>query len=318
LPLIDPLGGMKDIAEGRIRACGEMSFDDDPLRLLRAIRFAATLGFDIDGATWSEMVKRAHLLDGVAGERIRDEFFLILGASGIGSSLEMLHRSGLLGMIIPGESRPNEALSDRAERSAFAVEVERVMADLDLHFPDNGKELSDYLQRRIEGDITIPPLVKLAAFLSGEDAEKSLEPCSARLRLGAKARNELQSLCRCAASFPPLQVGVPGDRVLFRFFRDREPCGPELVILPLVGKVITREPAVRLVSYYFRDYRPTEGDLLLSGYQVMRLLGIGPGPALGRVMEALREAESLGRVATESEAREFLLKNQLTNRETIG
>jgi poly(A) polymerase len=317
-PLIDPLDGVKDITEGRIRACGERSFDDDPLRLMRAIRFAATLGFEIDGDTWSEMVKRPALLDSVAGERIRDEFFLILNATGIGSSLEMLRRSGLLAMMVPRESRVEESPRESEERIARTYEVERVLEKSELHFPDDRKELSGYLQRRIEGGVTLLSLVKLAAFLAGEDAVKRIELYSARLCLGTKAGNELKSLCRWAASFPPMTAEMPGDRILFRFFRDREPAGPELVVLPLAAGVITRELAVRLVSYYFHDYRPQVGDLLLSGNQVMALLNVGPGQELGRVMEMLREAESIGEVSTAAEAREFLLKNQLTNREPMG
>jgi poly(A) polymerase len=317
-PLIDPLDGMKDITERRIRACGERSFNDDPLRLLRAIRFAATLGFEIDGDTWSEMVKRPLLLESVAGERIRDEFFLILDASGIGLSLEMLRRSGLLAMLVPRESRVEESPRESEERIARTAEVERVLEEPDLHFPDDGKELSGYLQRRIEGGVTLLSLVKLAAFLAGEDAGKLIELYIARLCLGTKAGNELKSLCRWAASFPPMMSEMTGDRILFRFFRDRAPAGPELIVLPLAAGVITSELAARLVSYFFRDYRPQEGDLLLTGDQVMALLNIGPGQELGRVMETLREAESIGEVSTTAQVREFLLKNQLTNREPMG
>jgi poly(A) polymerase len=285
---------------------------------MRAIRFAATLGFEIDSDTWSEMVKRSDLLDSVAGERIRDEFFLILNASGIGSSLEMLRRSGLLAMMIPRESRVEESSRESEERIARTAEVERVLEESDLHFPDDGKELSGYFQRRIEGGVTLLSLVKLAAFLAGEDVLKCIELYSARLCLGTKARNELKSLCRCAASFHSVTMEMPGERIMFRFFRDREPAGPELVILPLAAKIITPEQAARLITYYFHDYRPKEGDLFLSGDEVMALLSIGPGPALGSIMETLRGAESLGRVSTTAEAREFLLKNQLTNREPMG
>ena len=109
-----------------------------------------------------------------------------------------------------------------------------------------------------------------------------------------------------------------GNRVLFRFFRDREPAGPELLVLPLANNAISPGLAVRLVSYYFHSYRPSEGDLLLTGNQVMALLGIGQGPELGRILETLREAEALGHVATEAEARDFLLKKQLTKEEPMG
>jgi poly(A) polymerase len=187
-----------------------------------------------------------------------------------------------------------------------------------FHFPDDGKELAVYSQRRIEGGITLSSLIKLAAFLAGEDAERRIVLCCDRLRLGTKARQELQSLCRCFSFFPPAVMENSGDRVLFRFFRDREPAGPELLVLPLADNAISPELAVRLVSYYFHSYRPAQGDLLLTGNQVMSLLGIGQGPELGRLMEALREAEALGHVATEAEAQDFLLKKQLTKEEPMG
>lgn len=317
-PLVDPLDGMKDIVEGRIRVCGERSFDDDPLRLLRAVRFAATLGFGIDGGTWTEMVRRPHLLAGVAGERVREEFFLILDAPGIAPSLEMLGNSGLLDMIIPLDCHMEEPFGDCGERIVRAAEVERMMENLYLHFPDDGKELADHLQRRIEGGISLSSLIKLAAFLAGEDAERSIVLSRDRLRLGTKAGSELQSLCRCSSSFPPAVTERSGNRVLFRFFRDREPAGPELLVLPLANNAISPGLAVRLVSYYFHSYRPAEGDLLLTGNQVMALLGIGQGPALGGILEALREAEGSGHVTTEAEARDFLLKKQLTKEEPMG
>lgn len=317
-PLVDPLDGMKDIVEGRIRVCSERSFDDDPLRLLRAVRFAATLGFGIDGGTWTEMVRRPHLLAGVAGERVREEFFLILDAPGIAPSLEMLRKSGLMHRVLPVVAHGEEVSDDCDGRIARAAEAERVLENPAFHFPDDGKELAVYFQRRIEGGVALSSLIKLAAFLAGEDAERSIVLCCDRLRLGTKAGSELQSLCRCSSSFPPAVTERSGNRVLFRFFRDREPAGPELLVLPLANNAVSPELAVRLVSYYFHSYRPGEGDLLLTGNQVMALLGIGQGPSLGGILDALREAEACGHVTTEAEARDFLLKKQLTKEEPMG
>lgn len=317
-PFVDPLDGMKDIIEGRIRVCGERSFDDDPLRLLRAVRFAATLGFGIDGGTWAEMVRRPHLLAGVAGERVREEFFLILDAPGIAPSLEMLKKSGLMHLVLPVTAHGEEVSDDCDGRIARAAEAERVLENPAFHFPDDGKELAVYFQRRIEGGVALSSLIKLAAFLADEDAERRIVLCRDRLRLGAKAGSELQSLCRCSSSFPPAVTERSGNRVLFRFFRDREPAGPELLVLPLANNAISPGLAVKLVSYYFHSYRPAEGDLLLTGNQVMALIGIGQGPALGGILEALREAEASGHVTTEPEARDFLLKKQLTKEEPMG
>ncbi|MDD2337674.1 MAG: hypothetical protein PHD01_13985, partial [Geobacteraceae bacterium] len=315
--LLDPLHGLRDIAEGKIRACGTGIFDDDPLRLLRAIRFAVTLGFAIEEVTWQEMLTRSHLLANVAGERIREEFFLVLGARNVAASLELLRSSGLLPMIIPGDCHNGEYFSDFAARRTFAAGAERVIEDCERLFPSVRDNLSAHLERPVEGGISLFSLLKLAAFLSGEDARESIKTCCDRIRLGAKARAELKVLCDCATAFPSVPESVVGERFLYRFFRDRAPGGAELVVLPLAARLIDPEMATRLVSFYFYDYRPTDANLLLSGEQVMNLLGVGPGPRLGRILETLREAESVGQVSTVDEAREFLLKT-VDNSRSIG
>jgi len=258
------------------------------------------------------MLKRPQLLKGVSGERIRDELFLILGARNVSTSMELLRSSGLLPQIIPGVCHNGEYLANIAGRIAFAAETERVMADCAHLFPVGREELFAHLERHVEGGIPLHSLLKLAAFLVGEDARAQVKACADRIRLGTKARAELKVLCECATAFPPLLKEAAGQRILFRFFRDREPGGLELVILPLAARQIDPEAAVRLVLYYLYDYRSSDAKLLLSGDQVMELLRIGPGPQLGRILETLREAESTGQVSRVAEAREFLLKNQLT------
>lgn len=310
--LLDPLHGLGDLAAGVVRACSAECFDDDPLRLLRAVRFAVTLGFAIETETWRKMLTCPQLLERVAGERIRDELFLILGAPNVSASLEMLWNSGLLPLIIPGDYRTGESLSNISGRFAFAAETERVLEDCERLFPADRQQLAVHLARSLEGGIPLHSLLKLAAFLSGQEALKQIKACADRVRMGTKARAELMVLCDCAAANPALSESSVGARILFRFFRDREPCGPELVILPLAAGQVEPDAAVRLVSFYFRDYQATAANLLLTGDQVMELLGIGPGPQLGRILETLREAESAGQVTKASEAREFLLKNQLT------
>lgn len=310
--VLDPLSGRQDIARQKIRACGPNTFDDDPLRLLRAVRFAATLDFAIDDNTWRELRQRCHLLERVAGERLRDELFGILGARNAAKYLAMLLDAGLLALIAPGLFETVTTCRGPAERLAFVAEAEAILNGLQGLFPKELEHFAAHLERFVEGGIPLLSLLKLAALLAGDDARKHIRNCADRIRLGTKARAELAVLCNCLASFPALPDGTPGERVLYRFFRDREPGGPELVILPLAAGIVGREITSLLVSYYFSDYRASDADLLLSGAQIMDLLGIGPGPRLGEILETLREAESTGRVATAGEAREFILKNQLT------
>jgi poly(A) polymerase len=101
---LDPTGcGLDDIRKGIIRTPTEpeRTFIDDPLRMLRAIRFAARLGFAIDPATWDAMRKSARRLSIISRERIRDEFNKVMLTPRAAEGLELLRESGLLAEFIP-------------------------------------------------------------------------------------------------------------------------------------------------------------------------------------------------------------------------
>ena len=77
------------------------TFDDDPLRMLRAVRFSARLGFEIHSETYSAIIDRAPRLAIVSGERIREEFVKILLCARVLPALEMLRETGLLDVFAP-------------------------------------------------------------------------------------------------------------------------------------------------------------------------------------------------------------------------
>lgn len=313
--LLDPLGGRHDILSGTVRACSGNTFEDDPLRLVRAVRFAAALKFRIEENTKCDILRKSSLLENVARERIRDEVFQILATPGIGDSLETLRVTGLLARVLPLAGETAESIRCRIVRTS---RVEALMDSLERNFPRDWHPFSRHLQRLIEGGVPLLSLVKLASFLFGEAARHPAEATCEMLRLGNRAGAELKTLLDSVSRIPAIHAGWMNDRVLYRFFRDLAPAGPELSLLPLSEGLVTPEQAERLVSYYFHDYHPSDRDLFLTGGQVMELLGIGQGPELGSYMELLREAESLGRVSTEAEAREFLLKNRLTRQGLVG
>lgn len=100
---IDPLGGAKDLAAGLIRAVGEAQdrFREDPLRLLRAVRFASRLGFAIAPDTWEAMTTTAPTLEQISRERVRDEYSrMLLGPDPV-RALTLLRDSGLMRYSVP-------------------------------------------------------------------------------------------------------------------------------------------------------------------------------------------------------------------------
>jgi poly(A) polymerase/tRNA nucleotidyltransferase (CCA-adding enzyme) len=103
--IVDPYYGQNDLEAKLIRAVGkpEERFKEDALRLMRAVRFAAELGFQIESKTTDAIKNSADLLEHIAQERIRDEFTKIIMAPGNGAAwgIVMLEQLGLMKNIIP-------------------------------------------------------------------------------------------------------------------------------------------------------------------------------------------------------------------------
>lgn len=99
--LIDLWGGADDLAAGRIRTVSPTSLTADPVRLLRAVRFAGQLGFAIDPETETQIVALAAQVSTVSAERQRDELWKILALDLPGDQMAELHRLGLLVHLLP-------------------------------------------------------------------------------------------------------------------------------------------------------------------------------------------------------------------------
>ncbi len=101
--IVDPHGGLADLVAGRIRAVGvaDDRFTEDPLRVLRCVRFAAQLGFDIDAGTLAAARRTAGELRHVSAERIGAELNLILLSPEPGRALVTLLEIGVLGLVMP-------------------------------------------------------------------------------------------------------------------------------------------------------------------------------------------------------------------------
>ncbi|HON98613.1 MAG TPA: CCA tRNA nucleotidyltransferase [Bacteroidales bacterium] len=101
--VIDLLNGIDDINNKIIRTTSnpELIFSEDPLRIMRAIRFASQLGFDIETETFTAIKNSVNWLNNISLERIRDEFSKILISDNVSKGLELLKESGILAFLEP-------------------------------------------------------------------------------------------------------------------------------------------------------------------------------------------------------------------------
>jgi len=101
--VIDYVGGQDDIRDRIVRAIGdpEKRFQEDKLRLLRAVRFGARLGYRIEPSTWNAVCRMAPEIKRVSAERIREELSRILTEGQAAVGFQMLQQSGMLPVILP-------------------------------------------------------------------------------------------------------------------------------------------------------------------------------------------------------------------------
>lgn len=101
--LVDPFDGVYDLEDGIIRTPldPDITFSDDPLRMMRCVRFATQLGFYIEEETFDALQRNADRLNIISGERIQDELNKIIMAPHPSTGFDYLYRSGLLPLILP-------------------------------------------------------------------------------------------------------------------------------------------------------------------------------------------------------------------------
>ena len=129
--LVDPFGGMEDLEDCIIRTPCEpdKTFSDDPLRMMRAVRFASQLGFDIDDETFDGICRQAERIKIITKERINVELNKILASPAPSIGLTLMHHSGLLQYVLPELERMSGV--ERRGKHAHKDNFEHTMKVLD-------------------------------------------------------------------------------------------------------------------------------------------------------------------------------------------
>jgi len=278
--LIDPLGGLADLAAGLVRAVSEANLLDDPLRLLRGVRLATTLSFEIEPAT-AEMIRRhAPLAAGAAKERQRDELLLILASPRAAAGLRLMDSLGLLSPVLPemdvarGVSQPKEHQWDVFNHSIEAVAaMEMLLAPAQPAGPRDRwlwrelwTQLSWWPEARTCFSQERAALLKLACLLHdiGKPETRTFQAdgrmrffghAEAGARIAGKLMRRLRFPSRAVAHVTamvhahmrPLQMaqqGAPTDRAIYRFFRDTADAGVDTLFLSLADHLAAVGPRV--------------------------------------------------------------------------
>ena len=335
--LIDPLGGAADLQHKILRRCSAQAIKNDQIRALRAVRLSTQFQIKIHPGTAADIRAEAGALKQCSGERIRDEFFKLLGLDQAARGLRVLLHLGLLQQVLPKSVRfskgeMNEDLAGAAWRASLAG-VERMVAILKAissRRTDNTAAAFDLgmlviqldrfrvpLQRHIEreygGARSHAELLVLAALLHDRE-----EVDVSALRLSAKEEHGLNQIAVNARLFTARKSWSVLDR--HRFWYTLKESGIDVILLALAEYLAAQgnelkqhewlaqvETATQLLNAYFHRYdEVVDPPLLFNGNEIQKQLHLKPGPLVGELLGALREAQVTGEVRSTSDARHFL------------
>ena len=298
MELFDPFGGLADLAAGRLRTPldPEISFGDDPLRMLRAARFAARFSLQPDPALTAAVERMHGRLSIVSAERIRDELDKIVMVDVPSVALWFVVRTGLAGEFLP--ELPGLALEQDPIHRHKDV-LAHTLAVVDKTSPNRLLRLAALFH-----DVGKP---RTRAITDGGVSFHHHEVVGARmtrtrmeaLRYSAADTDTVVRLVELHLRFHTYRLGWT-DKAVRRYVRD---AGPLLDLLNELTRCdcTTRNAAkaralarrmdeleARIVELgeqeELRSLRPD-----LDGNQVMELLGIGPGRAVGQALNFLME-----------------------------
>jgi poly(A) polymerase len=354
--LIDPFNGLDDLRQGIIRAVDETAFESDAVRLIRAVRLAAELGFSIDKETEALIRHCSYLITGVAGERVREELLRLLAISQAGQLLLYLDELGLLTAVFPelaqtkGVEQPKEHFWNVFDHSLQTVIAVDFLLRQGAWEYAGGKVLAavpwsamlaQHFDQEVSSGSTRRVLLKLAALLHdvAKPQTKAVD-AGGRMRFLGHAKegativaNMLERLRFSAKEVKLVETAVrhhlrpgqmtqnelPTRRAIYRYFRDTVEAGIDILFLSLADHLATRGPHLNLshwqehkrvveyvLSQRFEQESIVRPPKLVDGHDLINIFAISPGPQIGEILEAVREAQASGEVTTKQEALAFI------------
>ena len=368
--LHDPLGGANDLRQKTLRACSETSLSDDPIRILRAIRLAASFGFKIAPETRQMMKSAVSGLPETSVERRRDELFRILDGAQPQTALRALDMLGVLDEMLPElvEMKDVEQSAPHVDDvwrhtlnvlrhlgtmlTALAPQYDQGSADefynglLVMRLGRYREQFGEHFAQDLTTDRSLYSLLFFAALYHdvakprnqsvdddgrirffGHETDGAVVAAN-RMRELHLSNDEIDRVQRIIRHHMRIHAMVgrlstdgtePTRRAIYRFFRDAREAGVDLVILALADLRATYEHTlpedmwktaldvarILLENYWEKPAEVVKPPGLLDGHEVMQAFDLAPSPRVGQLLEAIREAQAMGEIATKAEALAF-------------
>ncbi len=310
---IDYVGGKEDIEKGIIRTIGDPyeRFNEDKLRMMRAVRFAARFKYEIEESTLRAIKKLAPLISQVSAERVRDEVVKIISQKNPGYGLRLLRETGLLVHILPeidkmyGVPQPPEFHPEGDVFTHTCLVLDKIY---EITKGEPSLELS---VGALLHDVGKPDTLSIEDRIrfNGHDkvgAEIAVKICR-RLRFSNKETERIKALVREHLRFK--DVFNMKESTLKRFLR--MPYFEDHLMLHLADCLASHgsTEAYDFVKKKLDEIKEEEikPKPILSGYDLIEM-GYKPGPIFSKILDSLEEAQLEGDVKDKEEAKRFVIE----------
>ncbi len=330
LEFVDPHGGLADLADGVLRTpvAPEQSFADDPLRMMRSVRFAAQLGFEVEETTLAAMSAMASRLEIVSAERVQAELVKLLLADRPRSGLELMTWTGIADIVLP-ELPGLQLTIDEHHRHKDVYEHTLTVLDQAID-----------LETDADGPVPGPDLVlRLAALLHdiGKPATRRMEPGGGvsfhhhevvgakmakkrlrELRFDKATIDQVSTLVFLHLRFHGYGEAAWTDSAVRRYVTDAGDQLERLHRLTRADCTTRNQRKAARLAHAYDDLERRIGELMeaeelkairpdLDGTQIMEILGIAPGREVGAAYKHLLALRMEHGPLGEDRAREELL-----------
>lgn len=315
--LIDLFGGVDDLKAKVLRTPlePERTFSEDPLRILRAIRFAAQLEFAIDKQTREALERMVDRLKIISQERITEELFKLLSTKQPSIGLRLLYLTGVMEVILPEISRLSgvEQIGPHHHKDVFEHTLQ-VVDQIALLTDDPAMRLAALMH-----DIAKPRTKKFVAgtgwtFHGHEDlGSRMMKPISRRLKLSETDCLKLGKIV--ALHMRPINLTHEGvtDSAVRRLIVDADEDLEDLLTLCRADITSSKPNKVKRYLEKFELLRTRIAEVIekdnlrafqspVRGEEIMAVCNITPGPLVGKIKTALEDAILDGRVPNEHDA----------------
>lgn len=319
--LIDPLQGNADLQQGIIRMVSPANLEDDPLRLLRAYRQAAQLGFAIEDETRSTIRQLAPLLAQIAAERVRVELGYLLSSPQGTPWLNVAWSDGILRSILHDDVT--------ATNLALVAQIDRASAKMAEIWPQIGVELSSGVPGlAADSKRTWMAIAKLTCLLIPAISLSEIDELNVSLnytRADIHVENssvedflkemkysvaEIRAVNTILKFLPQLHKAPMSVREQYFMFREVGIVFPALVLVAVAVGIPIEGIATLCDRYLTPSDRVAHPTPLVTGKDLMQALNLPSGPQIGQLLTAIQLARIEGRISTAAEALEFAKLHQ--------